>query len=132
MSEPPYRHITHTTKDGVVVIKITETELRDYDVCDRLRNEFVDVVDQSGTNKVVLDFGHVEFVASVMYLPLLSLSGKVSRTGGRIVLSNLSEMIAKVFLATRLLINRSSADAPFQREATVAAAIANLNGTPPT
>jgi len=129
MSERQYAHLKYTTTDGVLVITITEKELSDYEVCNTLREELGEAVDQSDNNKVVLDFSPVEFVASVVFLPLLSLSGKLNRMGGRIVLCNLSEFIADVFLATRLLINRHSPDSPFQQEAKVAAAVANLNGT---
>ena len=129
MSERQYDHLQYTTTDGVLVITITQKELSDYEVCNTLREELGEVVDHSDSNKVVLDFSQVEFVSSVVFLPLLSLSGKLNRMQGRIVLCNLSEFIADVFLATRLLIDRYSPDSPFQQEATVAAAVANLNGT---
>lgn len=129
MSERQYDHLKYTTEDGVLVITITEKELSDYEVCNALREELGEVVDHSDNSKVVMDFSQVEFVASVVFLPLLSLSGKLNRMRGRIVLCNLSEFIAEVFLATRLLIDRYSPDSPFQREANVAAAVANLNGT---
>ena len=129
MSEPEYRHLKTSTEQGVVVLTVTEKELRDEEVCRALREELIDVVDKSQAKKVVVDLGLVEFVASVGFRPLLGLSRKLYDVGGRMVLCNLSKIVADVFYTTRLLISSRPTEAPFQEEPDLAAAIANLNGT---
>ena len=127
MASSTHSHVTARTESGVLVLTIMEKQLTGEDLCDAIREELVDAV-QQGTSKVIVDFAHVEYVSSVAFRALLSLRRRVQDIEGRLVLCNLSPLVAEVFKVTRLLINSKSSPSMFEEQPTVASAIAALNG----
>jgi anti-anti-sigma factor len=126
MPDNPYRRIQANCDQGVLVLKILDKAVGDYELCLALRQEFVDAFTQSRATNVVCDFSMVEFMASCGFLPLLNLKRKVSDAGGKIVLCNLSKAVRGMFQATRLLINPSMPTGLFEEQADVTAGLAYL------
>jgi anti-anti-sigma factor len=122
-----YPHLESRVEEGVLVLTITETELTGEDLCDALREELVDAVRQSGAMRIVADFRHVKFVASVAFRTLLGLRREVQDRKARLVICSLSPVVAEVFHATGLLITTRSTAPLFEEQLDVAAAIAFLN-----
>jgi anti-anti-sigma factor len=83
----------------------------------------LDAFSQAGKQKVIVDLGNVDFVSSVAFRPLLSLRRGVSDRNARLIVCNLSEFVAGVFNATRLLINPHSTGAPFEAQANLSTAL---------
>ena len=127
MTEPRYPDLQTSLDQGVLVLTITATQLSDWDLCNRLRHELVDAWTRSPVQKVVLDFGRVEFISSVAFTPLISLLRKVEAAGGRIVLCNLSPPIEAVFRVTRFLLDPQAATGLFDYAPDVPLAQAMLN-----
>ncbi|HEV3118229.1 MAG TPA: STAS domain-containing protein [Gemmataceae bacterium] len=127
MSQPQHPHVRAGTEQGVLVLTFLDKELRDEPQCAMIRQEFHDALTRSGDRKIVVDFRNVQFVSSVAFRPLLSLRRLVHDTGARLVLCNLSEMVADVFQATRLLASTQAAAAPFEAKTDLPSAIAYLN-----
>lgn len=110
----------------MLILTITEKQLLDEELCNQLRQELLDAVTRTEARKIVVDLRFVEYVASVAFRPLLSLRRKVHDTGARMMLCNLSDFVADVFQATRLLIAGPGATAPFQEAADLTAAVQAL------
>ena len=127
MSEPQYRHLKGRTEQGVLVLSITEPQLQGDRLVESLRRELRAAVGEPGSQKVVLDFRLVRSVASEAFRPLLSLRRKLEETGGRMALCNLSPVVAKTFLVTRMVSASRSSAPSFEMEQDVPAAIALLN-----
>ena len=127
MLSSTHSHVTARTESGVLVLTIMEKRLTGEDLCDAIREELLDAVQQE-TSKAIVDFQHVEYVSSVAFRALLSLRRRLHDTEGRLVLCNLSPLVAEVFNVTRLLINSKSSPSMFEEQPTLAGAIAALNG----
>jgi len=122
-----YRHLTVRTEQGVLILAITEPQLTGEELCADVRGELLDAVTKTGARRIVVDLQQVQYVSSVAFRPFLSLSRLARDSGARLVLCNLSKLVAEIFHATRLLITSHSSTAPFQEQPSVAAAIAFLS-----
>jgi anti-anti-sigma factor len=125
----PERHLRHALaqREGdVLVLTILDAKLETEDVCARLREELMEVVTQSEAKKVVLDFRNVRTVSSVAFRPLLSVRRIMQQSNGRMLLCNLSESVAQMFYATRLLAADRPSAATFQEQSSLEAAIEHL------
>jgi anti-anti-sigma factor len=129
MLQSAHSHVTARTESGILILTIVETQLTGEELCAAIREELLDAVQQRA-EKIIVDFRHVEYVSSVAFRALLSLHRRVRDMEGRLVLCNLSPLVAEAFKATRLLINSKSSPSMFEEQPTVAAAIAAL--TAPT
>jgi anti-anti-sigma factor len=110
----------------VLVLTIVDNRLWDEKPCAELRNELITAVAETGAKKIVLDMSNVDSVSSVAFRPLLSLRRVVEDARARMVLCGLSELVAEVFRATRLLISGHSSVAPFEARSDLPSAIAAL------
>src|SRR6266404_2715255 len=127
MPHLPRQHVQVSTERGVLVLTFVDKELRDEQQCNAIRQEFHDAVTSTGAKKIVVDFHNVTFTCSVAFRPLLSLRRLVHDTGARLVLCGLSELVAEVFQATRLLVSSHASTAPFEARPDLTSAIAHLN-----
>jgi anti-anti-sigma factor len=121
-----YSNVASRIEQGVLVLTITETELTGDDLCADVRDELVTAVRESGAQRIVVDFRHVKFVASVAFRALLGLRREQDRKA-RMALCNLSAVVAEIFHATGFLITSRVTGPLFEEKADVAAAIAFLN-----
>jgi anti-anti-sigma factor len=129
MSQPQSNRVRVATEQGVLVLTVLDTEMREERTCAAIRQEFLDAVTKSGSKKIVVDFANVSFLSTVAFRPLLSLRRLAHEAKARLVLCNLSELVAEVFHATRLLAPGGSGTAPFEAQPDVASAVAYLNST---
>jgi anti-anti-sigma factor len=126
MAEQPYRHLTSSLTRGVLVLTVTEQQLRSDDLADELGREMLDAVARADVNKVALNLRAVQYMSSVGFRPLLQLYGKLKEGGGRIVLCHLAPVVQEVLHVTRLVSTAGSFRAPFEEQPDVDAAVAAL------
>jgi anti-anti-sigma factor len=127
MPESPYRYLTPSVEQGVLVLTLTTSELQDEKVTGALHQEFMAAVEHYRPRKVVVDLHQLRYVSSVAFRPLLSLRKKMLENGGRLMLCGLSSVVGDVFYTTRMVGSTGNFSAPFELEADVAAAVARLN-----
>ena len=127
MSGPAFQHIESRIKDGVLVLTLTDAQLHGDALAGELRQEVMTAVDQSGSNRIVIDFSPVQYVSSVAFRPLLGLRQRLQGSNGRMILCGMSPLVAEVFHATRLLSTSGSAPAPFEAAPDAAAAVQTLS-----
>jgi anti-anti-sigma factor len=122
MSEQP--SIRSETREGVLVLTLTEPEVRGDTLAEKLRTEMLAALSASGLHRVVVDLGAVNLIATPAFRPLLSLRRKLhEHQESRLVLCGLKPMVAEVFHITRL-VSTSGAAAPFETQPDLASAIA--------
>lgn len=112
--------------DGCLVLTVDGREIRGDQQAEALRTEFLDAVDQTGCNKVVVDFKNVDMMTTVGFRPLLSLRKKLHDHAGRLVLCNLNPLLSEVFRVTRLISTAGSSVAPFEAKPDLASALESL------
>jgi anti-anti-sigma factor len=122
MSEPSIKHLVCP----VVVVKVTEAQIRGDSLSDALRDEFLAIATQTGATYVVLDFQAVTFLVSTGIRPLLSLNRYLHVKGGRLVLCNLNENIRELLEQTRLISTAGATHVVFDAQPDVPAAVAAL------
>ena len=124
----PSRYLSSRTEQGVLVLTLTQPQLRGDALAHALRRVLQDAVDEAGALQVVLDFHRVTTLSSEALRPLLSLRRHLRMAGGRLVLCNLSPAVGEVFHATRQIsVDRVSTGA-FEVCPDVPSAIASLAG----
>ena len=122
MSEPSFKHLVCP----VVVVKVTEAQIRGDSLSDALRDEFLALATQTGAVYVVLDFQAVMFLVSTGIRPLLSLNRYLHAKGGRLVLCNLNENIRELLEQTRLISTAGATHVVFDTQPDVPSAVAAL------
>jgi anti-anti-sigma factor len=129
MTKPPFRHIRCSTQQGVLVLTVTEPQVRsgDFELVDTLRQEMLDAVGQNRPRKVVVDLSAVEYLGSGGFRPLLSLRKRLQEGGGEMLLCGLGRDVHEVLLTSRLINAAGSCEAPFGVAPDLSQAIARLN-----
>jgi anti-anti-sigma factor len=126
MPDSKYRHLTSHTEQGILVLTLTDSQIRGDEAAEELRDELLAAVVDAGVDRVVLDLGRVNYVSSVAFRPLLQLHAALKERRGRIVLCNLTESVREVLHLTRLISTSRSSHSPFEEQPDVAAAVASL------
>jgi anti-anti-sigma regulatory factor len=95
-----------------LIAKILDSQLRDAQVVNRLREEGLAELDAKQAKSVVLDFEQVTFVGSVAFMAFLA----IRRAPGveRVRLCNLDPKIKAVFEVCKLIPTPNREDAPFE------------------
>jgi anti-anti-sigma factor len=122
-----YRHITAVTEQGVFVLTVDLTEVKDYMIAEELRYELVHAVKRANTKKFVLDLHNMEFMTSLACVSFIGLKHGVREVEGRLVLCHMTDFIRKVFNAKRLLTPAvNTGNVAFEEAPTLADAINRL------
>jgi anti-anti-sigma factor len=110
----------------VLVLRVAEAQVSGDTIADTLRDELLQVYEQSGAIHVIIDMGQVTYLSSAGLRPLLALNKHAHLREGRLVLCNLSSDVEGVFLATRLISTSGATPATFEKHRTVPEAVASL------
>jgi anti-anti-sigma factor len=130
MPEPTYAHLTSRVENGVLVLTLTDAQVRGDEIAEALRTELLDAVARSGIGHVVLDLRDVEFISSVAFRPLLQLHGKVKELNGRLVVCEMSPPVAEVMRLTRMVSSRGSSHGLFEEQPDLPSALRSLSSSP--
>jgi anti-anti-sigma factor len=122
------RHLKSRTERGVLILTVTEPQVRGDALVNGLRHDLLAAVAGVRAPKVVLDFHTVTALSSEGFRPLLSLRRTVEEQGGRLVLCNLTPVVAQAFQVTRMISSSRSSAATFEVQPDLAAAVATLAG----
>ena len=118
------------TEQGVLILTVTDAELRGDALVRTLQHQLLAALAQAGRSpRVILDLQPVRTLASEAFRPLLTLRRKLLEAGGRLVLCRLSPVVAQALQSTRLISASRNPDA-FEVQPDVAAALARLTREP--
>jgi anti-anti-sigma factor len=127
MSDTPYRHLTANADRGVLVLTLTQPELRGEDMCAAVQEELCAAAAAAGESpRVAVDFRNVTFLTSLGISALLGFRRRLLPVGGRLLLCGLSPAVAEVLFATRLATADPSGVVPLAVAADVETAVAQL------
>ena len=120
----PRRYWRCHREAGVFVVTMTTRYLFDDVLAEGFFPELVTTVVAAGTQKLVLDFEHVEAISGAALEGLEQLASLLEERRGRLVLCGMSEQVAEMFHVAAL---SRTAPAAWKTKRDVAAAIASLN-----
>jgi anti-anti-sigma factor len=127
MAEQPYRHLTRSLTQGVLVLTVQEQQLRSDEVAEDLGKEMLDALATAKVNKVAINLRTVQYMSSVGFRPLLQVFSRLKDNGGgRIVLCHLAPAVQEVLHVTHLISPDGRFRAPFEEQPDVAAAVTAL------
>jgi anti-anti-sigma factor len=98
------KHIHVSPEDSGTTITLLDKEIRDDAQSTALRDELVRVVNQSDPPNIILDMRNVEYITSIALLPFAMLRKTIDAREGRVVLCNVSDVVAKVLTVTQILV----------------------------
>jgi anti-anti-sigma factor len=122
MSEPQPSYV----QCPVLVLRVNESQVMGDTVAEALRDQFLNLYQQSGAIHVVIDMSHVTYLSSAGIRPLLSLTRKARDREGRLLLAGLRPEVEGVLLATRLISTSRQVPTTFEHHPDVPAAVASL------
>lgn len=114
------------TSDAVLLFTINAAEVRGEELTTELERLFTSEVERTGATKVVLDMGAVTYITSTGVRTLLTLHQQLKKTGGRVVLCGLREMVSEVLAVMRFIDPAGQRPAPFEVKPDVTAAVTGL------
>lgn len=123
-ADPPYAQ--GAMHEGVLAVTIIPRQVREATLAYLLRDEILALVVSSQTQDLILDVRNVEFMGSVGFLAFLAVRRHLKT--GRIVICNLSPTLREMFAVCKLISPGGDKGAPFETEATLEAALAQLAG----
>jgi anti-sigma B factor antagonist len=88
--------------DGVTVVSFVDSRIVDEMVVKEIGEQLYDLVDVEGQKKLLLNFGNVQFCASIMLGKLVNLKKKVSAARGELKLCCLYPDLLYIFKLTQL------------------------------
>jgi anti-sigma B factor antagonist len=86
----------------VTVVSFTDRKILDEQNIQTIAEQLFSLVDESGRNKLLLNFHNVEYLSSAVLGKLVSLNKKAVAAGGKLVLANIDPKIREVFEITKL------------------------------
>ena len=110
--------------DSITVVTVTAEQIREADQAYALRDEILEILNQSNPSCLVLDLGKLNFVGSIGFLAFLGVRRHLA--GGRIVICNMSGPVHDMFAVCQLISPDPAKKAPFEAAKTLDSAIARL------
>jgi anti-anti-sigma factor len=101
-TKPPRRHLVVEDKEEVTVVRFTEKKLSDEPNVQDIWEELLDLVENKGKRKLLINFEIVEYLSSGILKHLVTLSKKLKADGDRLVLCSLQPNVRGVFEITNL------------------------------
>jgi anti-sigma B factor antagonist len=86
----------------VTVARFTDRHLLDQKTLDMIGQQLFSLVDQTGRQKLLLDFSHVQDISSLAIGMLVTLKKKLGAVGGKLVLFHMDPEIREMMAVTQL------------------------------
>jgi anti-anti-sigma factor len=97
-----YPRLSVETRRTGVAISILATELKDESILQEVEDQVVEFVKKNTPKRVVIDFGAVRFMSSMMLRSLIRIRDWVIGNNGQLRLAAISPPIREVFRITQL------------------------------
>lgn len=91
-----------SSRDGVLLIEISDPRLLDEARIEQLEKEVLQAIDKSSEERIVIDFSKVEFMSSSMLGKLVRVHKKCKEFKVKLKFCSISKDILEVFKITRL------------------------------
>ncbi len=95
-------HITTSTDENVLVIKIDPASLNDFDLSYAVENEIDDAFQRFDTKNAVIDLQNVNILKSVGVRVFVRMLQKAKEHSGRVILCNPTSVVADVLSLSKI------------------------------
>jgi anti-sigma B factor antagonist len=103
MSTPPRRQRLEVEDIGdITVVNFIDKKILDEQNIQIIGDQLFRLVEELGRQKLLLNFGNVEYLSSAALGKLITLHKKVNAAGGKLILCNIDPQIREVFEITKL------------------------------
>ena len=103
-SDSTPRHINVRIHEDIMVVTVLDAQISDLEQSNALRDELEGAIRAGRNQKIVIDLRNVEYMTSVGVMPLVAARRAAEELGGRTVLCNLNDLVAKVLTVTQLIV----------------------------
>jgi anti-anti-sigma factor len=103
-SDSTPRQINVRIHEDITVVTVLVARIDDQEQSSALRDELESAIREGKNQKIVIDLRNVEYMTSVGVVPLAAARRAAEEFGGRIVLCNLNDLVAKVLTVTQLIV----------------------------
>ena len=86
----------------ITVVNFLDKKILDDQNIQLIGEQLMNLVDELGRSKILLNFGNVEFLSSAALGKLIVLNRKLGEVNGKLVLCNIDPQIYEVFEITKL------------------------------
>jgi anti-sigma B factor antagonist len=98
----PKQHLLVENIGNITVVHFTDKKILDKPNIQEIGAQLFRLVENLGRNKLVLDFGKVEYLSSAALGKLITLQKKLVTVGGWLVLCNIESKIHEIFKISKL------------------------------
>ena len=98
------QYTTSRYEQGILVIELLPTELRDEHVVFAVRDEIVSAIRESESDKVIIHMKNVRYLTSIALLPFVGIRSAAEERGGRVVLCEPSGIVVDVLSVSQLIV----------------------------
>jgi anti-sigma B factor antagonist len=96
------RRLEVNESSSITVVRFKDQKIIDPEAIQELGQELFDLIDKDERQKIVLNFGNVEFLSSAALGKLITFHKKAKRIGASLILTNITPEIYQVFTITKL------------------------------
>ncbi len=89
-------------QQDVHIIEFMETRILDQLAIDKIKNEILQLVEQSGVPKFIISFENVKYISSAVLGMLMTVNKKIAKEKGELRLAAIDASLMEVFTLTRL------------------------------
>lgn len=97
-----YKRITVSDSGQVSVVTFNDSKIIDEEEIQELGQELYDLVERENRKKIILNFGHVEFLSSAALGKLIGFEKRAKKNSTELMLTNIRPEIYEVFAITKL------------------------------
>ena len=101
-SQPKRRRVETEEINGVTVVNFIDRKILDEQNIQKIGEDLFHLVDSENRQKILLNFGNVEYLSSAALGKFITLNKKVQAAKGKLVLCNIAPEILEVFEITKL------------------------------
>lgn len=98
------QHVEVSSHGDLLVLTVRDSRLTDEQQARAWQQQMTDAIAGASAAGVIVDMKNVDYMTSVGVFPLVAARNVAERSGGRLVLCNLSETVAKVLTVTQLIV----------------------------
>jgi anti-sigma B factor antagonist len=102
MSQAPRRHLRLESIDGITVVSFVDTKIVTEENIQEVGEQLYSLVEDEGHNRLLLNFGNVQYLSSAALGKLINLKKKVGAVKGKLKLCCIHPDLLEVFRITRL------------------------------
>jgi anti-sigma B factor antagonist len=102
MSQASRKHLRLENIDGVTVVSFNDTKIVTEENIQEVGDQLYSLVEDDGYNKLLLNFGNVQYLSSAALGKLINLKKKVGAVKGKLKMCCIHPDLLEVFRITRL------------------------------